>query len=115
MPDFFRKDQVAARYNICRRTVDRTRTNRKLPPPEHPVGDNLPLWRGAVLDAWDGFDDATRAELTREGLGLTDREFIKAILAAAAVASEPQPQAHVRHRQRKQPQPQARPAREARN
>jgi len=103
MTDYFRKQQVRARYDVATRTIDRkaSKQERKLPPPEHPLGDNVPLWKTSTLDAWDGLTDAQRAELTAEALRLdqTDSEFIASILA---VASGPQPP----RRKRKQQQPQ---------
>jgi len=99
MTDYFRKQQVRARYDVATRTIDRkaSKQERKLPPPEHPLGDHVPLWKASTLNAWDGLTDAQRADLTAEALRLdqTDSEFIASILA---VASEPRPQ----------PQPQAR-------
>jgi len=93
MTDYFRKQQVRARYDVATRTVDRkaSKQERKLPPPEHPLGDNVPLWKASTLNAWDGLTDAQRADLTAEALRLdqTDSEFIASILA---VASEPRPQ-----------------------
>jgi len=104
MTDYFRKQQVRARYDVATRTIDRkaSKQERKLPPPEHPLGDNVPLWKASTLDAWDGLTDAQRAELTAEALRLdqTDSEFIASILA---VASGPQPPRRKRKQQPPQP------------
>jgi len=117
MSDYLRKQQVRARYDVATRTIDRksSKQERRLPPPEHPLGDNVPLWKTTTLDAWDGLTDAQRAELTAEALRLdqTDREFIERILAVAATGpteQQPQPQARRKRpaakqqaRQRKRP------------
>jgi hypothetical protein len=48
-----RKRRVAKRYDVTTRTVDRMARDGRLPPPEYPLGPNLPLWNDAKLDAHD--------------------------------------------------------------
>lgn len=49
-----RKRQVRERYGNCSdRTIDRMVEKRKLPPPHHPLGNKVPFWSLAELDASD--------------------------------------------------------------
>jgi hypothetical protein len=48
-----RKAQVAARYNVCGRTIDRAVEDGRLPPPKYPLGPKIPYWDGDDLDAHD--------------------------------------------------------------
>jgi hypothetical protein len=48
-----RKHQVAARYSITTRSVDRKVQQGLLPAPEYPCGPHLPLWRNSKLEAHD--------------------------------------------------------------
>jgi hypothetical protein len=57
--DWLRKSAVASRYNVSERTVDRKVKKKLLPPPEFPLGGELPLWRRRQLDAHD--EAATQA------------------------------------------------------
>jgi len=50
---WLRKAHVAGWYGISERSVDRKVDAGKLPKPEFPLGDNLPLWRKAELEAHD--------------------------------------------------------------
>jgi predicted site-specific integrase-resolvase len=51
---FFRKSQVAARYGVDERTVDRWKLDGRLPPPRY--RGRIPLWREDELDALDRRD-----------------------------------------------------------
>jgi hypothetical protein len=94
MTDYLRKQQVRARYDVATRTIDRksSQQERRLPPPEHPLGDTVPLWKASTLDAWDALSDAQRAKLSAEARkrDLTDAEFIQRILAVASEPPQPQ-------------------------
>jgi len=49
-----RKRQVRERYGDCSdRTIDRMVKAGKLPAPHHPLGNNVPFWDEAELDASD--------------------------------------------------------------
>jgi predicted DNA-binding transcriptional regulator AlpA len=49
-----RKRQVRERYGNCSdRTIDRMVDSGKLPPPQHPLGNKVPFWSEAELDASD--------------------------------------------------------------
>jgi predicted DNA-binding transcriptional regulator AlpA len=48
---FFRKSQVATRYGVDERTVDRWKLDGRLPPPRY--RGRMPLWREDELDALD--------------------------------------------------------------
>jgi hypothetical protein len=50
---FSRKNEVAARYSITPRSVDRKARQGLLPAPEYPLGPHLPLWRNSKLDDHD--------------------------------------------------------------
>jgi hypothetical protein len=49
---WLRKQQVAARYGVCARTIDRAVANGKFPAPKFPLGDT-PFWDRVDLDAHD--------------------------------------------------------------
>jgi predicted DNA-binding transcriptional regulator AlpA len=49
-----RKRQVRVRYGDCSdRTIDRMVKAKKLPPPQYPLGNKVPFWDEAELDASD--------------------------------------------------------------
>jgi hypothetical protein len=48
---FFRKAQVAARYGVNARTVDRMKRDGRLPPPTY--RGRIPMWDGTALDQYD--------------------------------------------------------------
>jgi predicted site-specific integrase-resolvase len=48
---FFRKSQVAARYGVDERTVDRWKLDGRLPPPH--MRGRIPLWREDQLEKLD--------------------------------------------------------------
>ena len=49
-----RKRQVRARYGDCSdRTIDRMVKAGKLPAPQYPLGNKVPMWSEAALDASD--------------------------------------------------------------
>ena len=50
---WLRKPHVAGRYGISERSVDRKVDAGKLPKPKFPLGENLPLWSRAELEAHD--------------------------------------------------------------
>jgi predicted DNA-binding transcriptional regulator AlpA len=50
---YFRKKQVAERYGVDPRTVDRWARERKIPPPVYMPGSILPLWQEEGLDEHD--------------------------------------------------------------
>jgi predicted DNA-binding transcriptional regulator AlpA len=50
---FLRKRDVAKRYSLHARTIDRLSRAGKLPAPHYPLGQNLPLWSVSELDALD--------------------------------------------------------------
>ena len=58
---FLRKRQVAARYNVDERTVDRMAKDGRLPPYTYLPGSKLPLQDEAELDARDDAAAAARA------------------------------------------------------
>jgi predicted DNA-binding transcriptional regulator AlpA len=57
---FLRKRQVAARYNVDERTVDRMAKDGRLPPYIYLPGSKLPLQDEAELDARDDTAAAAR-------------------------------------------------------
>ena len=59
---FLRKRQVAARYNVDERTVDRMAKDGRLPPYTYLPGSKLPLQDEAELDARDDAAAAARAK-----------------------------------------------------
>jgi hypothetical protein len=50
---WYRKAQVATRYESCGRTIDRAVEDGRLPPPKFPLGNKVPYWDGDELDAHD--------------------------------------------------------------
>jgi hypothetical protein len=50
---WYRKAQVAARYGVCGRTIERAVDDGRLPPPKYPLGDKIPYWDGDDLDEND--------------------------------------------------------------
>jgi hypothetical protein len=50
---WYRKAQVATRYDSCDRTIDRAVEDGRLPPPKFPLGNKVPYWDGDELDAHD--------------------------------------------------------------
>jgi hypothetical protein len=57
---FFRKAQVALRYGVDERTVDRMKLDGRLPPPTY--RGRIPLWDGTALDASDRAATVTRSQ-----------------------------------------------------
>jgi excisionase family DNA binding protein len=49
---FLRKRQVAERYGVHERSIDRMAEDGRLPPP-HFHGGRIPRWNEDELDAWD--------------------------------------------------------------
>jgi len=48
---YLRKKQVAQRYGgLATRSIERAVADGRLPPPEHPFGEHLPLWDLQVLE-----------------------------------------------------------------
>jgi hypothetical protein len=70
---FLRKRQVAARYNIVTRTVDRWAEDGRLPPP---------MWRGRVplwdLDELEAQDHAAAAAARASGKPITEESAASA-------------------------------------
>jgi hypothetical protein len=50
---WYRKAQVAERYGVSGRTIERAVQDGRLPPPKYPLGDKFPYWDGDDLDAHD--------------------------------------------------------------
>jgi hypothetical protein len=51
---WLRKKQLRERYGNCSdRTIDRMVKANKLPPPQYPLGNTVPFWSLAELDASD--------------------------------------------------------------
>jgi hypothetical protein len=49
---WLRKREVRARYgNVVDRTVERAVRDGRLPPPEYPFGNRIPLWNEETLEA----------------------------------------------------------------
>jgi predicted site-specific integrase-resolvase len=61
---FFRKAQVAERYGVDERTVDRWKLDGRLPAPHHYRG-RIPLWDEAELDALDRQNTVTANSAVR--------------------------------------------------
>jgi hypothetical protein len=55
---FFRKAQVATRYGVDKRTVDRMKLDGRIPLPHY--RGKFPLWDGAELDEFDRAATRTR-------------------------------------------------------
>jgi hypothetical protein len=51
--EYLRKKSVADRYDICPRTVDRATRAGRLPAPEFPLGNKVPMWSRRKLDEHD--------------------------------------------------------------
>jgi hypothetical protein len=50
---WYRKAQVAARYAVSGRTIERAVDDGRLPPPKYPLGAKFPYWDGDELDEHD--------------------------------------------------------------
>lgn len=50
---YLRKRGVAERYAVDERTVDRMRSDGRIPPPKYLPGSRIPLWSEAELDLAD--------------------------------------------------------------
>jgi predicted DNA-binding transcriptional regulator AlpA len=50
---YLRKRRVAERYDVDERTVDRMKSDGRIPPPKYLLGSRFPLWVEAELDASD--------------------------------------------------------------
>jgi hypothetical protein len=50
---WYRKAQVADRYGVSGRTVERAVDDGRLPAPKYPLGGKIPYWDSADLDAND--------------------------------------------------------------
>jgi hypothetical protein len=49
---WLRKRQMRERYgNVADRTVERAVKDGRIPPPEYPFGNNIPMWAEDVLEA----------------------------------------------------------------
>ena len=59
---WLRLRSVANRYNVSKRTVPRLVEAQRLPPPEFPLGNDLPMWHRRVLDEHDAA--ATKQSVT---------------------------------------------------
>jgi hypothetical protein len=57
---YLRKQQVAERYNIHERSVDRLSRQGSLPMPHYLHGSRFPLWKLEELDAFDRKATRTR-------------------------------------------------------
>jgi hypothetical protein len=54
MKTYLRKRQVANRYGrVHPRSIERAVRDGRLPPPEYPLGPNVPFWDEAALDEHD--------------------------------------------------------------
>jgi hypothetical protein len=62
--NYLRKAGVAARYKTTPRNVERLVKNGRLPAPEHPTSEKIPLWNEAKLDEHDEDVARRRAEHT---------------------------------------------------
>jgi predicted DNA-binding transcriptional regulator AlpA len=56
---YLRKIQVAERYGVTKRMVDKMVEEGRLPKPTYPTSDRIPLWNEQALD------DNDRAAVTR--------------------------------------------------
>lgn len=56
---YLRKIQVATRYGVTKRMVDKMVEEGRLPAPTYPTSDRIPLWNE------QGLDDNDRAAVTR--------------------------------------------------
>lgn len=50
---YLRKRSVAERYAVDERTVDRMKSDGRIPPPKYLPGSRFPIWSEAELDASD--------------------------------------------------------------
>ena len=50
---YFRKADVAARYAVDDRTVDRMKLDGRIPPPKYLPGSRIPIWEERELDLND--------------------------------------------------------------
>lgn len=50
---YLRKADVAARYKVDKRTVDRMKGDGRIPPPKYLPGSRFPIWEVGELDAND--------------------------------------------------------------
>jgi hypothetical protein len=75
---WLRKAQVRQRYgNISDKAVERHVAAKRLPPPEFPLGNRIPMWDEDVLDEND-----RRAALARREPAATGRPYRKDTVAA---------------------------------
>jgi hypothetical protein len=62
---WLRKRDVRARYgNVVDRTVERAVRDGRLPPPEYPFGNRIPLWNEETLEAHERAAAMKRAVVT---------------------------------------------------
>jgi hypothetical protein len=50
---YLRKFDVAERYGVTPRHIERLVEEKRLPPPEYPTGQSMPLWDQQTLDRHD--------------------------------------------------------------
>ena len=50
---YLRKADVAKRYAVSKRSIERMVKDKRIPQPEYPTGELLPLWGEDALDAHD--------------------------------------------------------------
>jgi hypothetical protein len=85
---WLRKAQVRARYaNVSDKTIERHVTAGRLPPPEYPLGNKIPMWDEEAL-----VENERRAVLTRRRPNVIGRPYQRSTVVESEETAAREPE-----------------------